>query len=162
MKKGGKVAHASGCKGGKCRGRCMKNNKVFNDFLGKAKQKNVEMTIGAARQGKSTANVQSMYEFWKSYDPPKADGLWENYQKKKAEHLAEAAVTKPELKMYLRSNQLPQLPKPDNRNLWETFGRLLGMAYASGDADFFALLEGFHRGRLNELEGRRALGGPKK
>lgn len=49
-----------------------------------------------------------------------------------------------------------------HRDHWETLGRLVGMAYTDSDTAFFALLEGFHRGRLNENQGRRAMGGPKQ
>lgn len=110
---------------------------VNKSQIGRKPKDNIVLTTGSEGQGKSAFGARFAYHF----DPD----MYSQYAKMKAERVTQILQN-----------------REDRRNYWESLGRLLGMAYNESDAAFFALLEGFYRGRLNEMEGRRAMGGRKE
>lgn len=186
--KGTTVGHASSCDGGKCRGGCHKRMKeeilsftVDNSQIGRKSstkepvlpplpRDNMITTFGYSTQGKSAAAMNWVERVGATPGSIQFDiGSYMNEKEKEllAKRQADYFKIRDEAiearKQTIEgARNLPQVTEDnDHRDHWETLGRLVGMAYAESDTAFFALLEGFHRGRLNENQGRRAMGGPK-
>lgn len=184
MKRGQKVRHTRGCRNPTCRGKCREQSAAIekkrkaNEILGfsidssKIGRKNDIVTMtGQENKGKSTATINWAERMGAKPGSIRFDiGSYMNEKekellaKRQADYLRirdEAIESRKQAIEGAYKSPIVTAEDNNHRDQWESFGRLLGMAYAESDTAFFALLEGFYRGRLNEMEGRRALGGAK-
>lgn len=144
MKKGYKVGHTPGCRNPRCRGKCMKQAAEIEKK--RRERDNTILFTGPSKSGKTAYMLDKVLKASNDFEKsvkfdlpiPKENLLWDEYAKKKAEYIAKVTASR--------------------RDEWESLGRLLGKAYTESDESFFALLEGFHRGKTNEDQGRPALG----
>ena len=184
MRKGQKVKHTNGCRNGRCRGKCVEQNaEIERRNKLRAEESKECRKESCPSYHTNIMNAPGIGPYCPNKDCHRADNLHEPesdvfvfrgpsgggktgfWMKEFAENAREPSggpnftfkMANGDLWKQYRTYKDQSKADVDRNTYWQTFGRLLGAAYADGDDAFFAMLEGFYRGQMNRRKRRNAM-----